>query len=87
MADRIAAGVPLSFIHKDVRLSGAAIECRINARSAGTVKRIHVPGGPFVRFATYLEYGSEVTPYYDSLEGKLMVVTRSRYVDLGKVRA
>ena len=84
---RIAAGVPLSFTHKDVRLSGAAIECRINARSAGTVKRIHVPGGPFVRFDTYLESGSEVPPYYDPLVGKLMVYTRTREEAIRKMRA
>ena len=64
---RIAAGIPLYFSQADVRLNGSAIECRVNARSCGTVSLLHVPGGPAVRFDTCLMAGSQVTPYYDSL--------------------
>ena len=84
---RIAAGIPLSFTNSDVRLSGAAIECRINARTSGTIKRIHIPGGPFVRFDTYLEPGTEVPPYYDPLVGKLIVYTKTREESIRKMRA
>lgn len=84
---RIAAGIPISFTHKDVRLSGAAIECRINAKTPGTVRRIHIPGGPFVRFDTYLEPGTDVPPYYDPLVGKLIVYTRTREESIRKMRA
>ena len=49
---RIAAGIPLNFIQKDVRIKGSAIECRINAGSCGVLEMLHVPGGPSVRFDT-----------------------------------
>ncbi|MCR5264018.1 MAG: ATP-grasp domain-containing protein, partial [Clostridiales bacterium] len=56
---RTAAGKNISFGQKDVTLNGSAIECRINALSPGTVTSLHVPGGPFVRFDTYLTVGCE----------------------------
>lgn len=84
---RIAAGVPLNFTQDDVKLDGAAIECRINARGCGTLAMLHVPGGPFVRFDTCLVAGTEVTPYYDSLLGKLIVRAKTREQALRKLRA
>ena len=84
---RIAAGIPLSFTNSDVRTTGAAIECRINARSTGVIEEIHIPGGPFVRFDTYLEKGSVITPYYDSLLGKLIVYAQNRDEAIRKMRA
>lgn len=84
---RIAAGIPLSFTNSDVRTKGAAIECRINARSTGVIEEIHIPGGPFVRFDTYLEKGSVITPYYDSLLGKLIVYAQNRDEAIRKMRA
>ncbi|MDO5546063.1 MAG: acetyl-CoA carboxylase biotin carboxylase subunit [Eubacteriales bacterium] len=84
---RIAAGIPLDFTQADVRLNGCAIECRINARSCGTVSLLHVPGGPAVRFDTCLMAGSAVTPYYDSLLGKLIVYAKTREETLRKLRA
>ena len=84
---RIAAGIPISFTNRDVRTKGAAIECRINARSTGVIEEIHIPGGPFVRFDTYLEKGSVITPYYDSLLGKLIVYAQNRDEAIRKMRA
>jgi acetyl-CoA carboxylase biotin carboxylase subunit len=84
---RIAAGVPLSFTQADVDLRGSAIECRINALSPGRVSSLHVPGGPFVRFDTYLVTGMEITPYYDALLGKLAVCAGEREESLRKLRA
>ena len=84
---RIAAGIPLDFSQADVRLNGSAIECRVNARSCGTVSLLHVPGGPAVRFDTCLMAGSQVTPYYDSLLGKLIVYAKTREETLRKLRA
>lgn len=84
---RIAAGIPLNFTQRDVRLHGAAIECRINAQSCGALKMLHVPGGPSVRFDTCLIEGTEVTPYYDSLLGKLVVHAKTREEALRKIRA
>ncbi len=84
---RIAAGVSINFEQKDIRLKGSAIECRINARSCGTLEMLHVPGGPFVRFDTCLVPGVSVTPYYDSLLGKLIVHAGTREEALRKLRA
>lgn len=84
---RIAAGIPLDFTQKDVRMTGSAIECRINAGSCGTLKMIHVPGGPAVRFDTCLVAGTVISPYYDSLLGKLIVYAKTREETLRKMRA
>ncbi len=84
---RIAAGIRIHFEQKEIRLKGSAIECRINAQSCGTLKMLHVPGGPSVRFDTCLVEGTTVTPYYDSLLGKLIVYAGTREEALRKMRA
>lgn len=84
---RIAAGVPLAFKQEDIRMNGCAIECRINAASCGTLEMLHVPGGPSVRFDTCLVPGTVVSPYYDSLLGKLIVYAGTREETLRKLRA
>ena len=84
---RIAAGIPMNFTQKDIRMQGCAIECRINARSCGQLDMLHVPGGPSVRFDTCLINGTVVSPYYDSLLGKLIVYAKSREETLRKMRA
>mgnify|MGYP002803000916 FL=1 len=84
---RIAAGVPLDFCQEDVEMTGSAIECRINAQSCGVLKMLHVPGGPSVRFDTYLMEGTSISPYYDPLVGKLIVFARTREETIRKLRA
>ena len=84
---RIAAGIPLNFTQKDIPMHGSAIECRINAAHCGTLKMLHVPGGPSVRFDTCLIEGTVVSPYYDSLLGKLIVFSKTREETLRKIRA
>ena len=68
-------------------MQGSAIECRINAASCGTLQMLHVPGGPSVRFDTSLIEGTTVSPYYDSLLGKLVVYAQTREEALRKMRA
>lgn len=84
---RTAAGIPLSFSQADVPLRGAAIECRVCARTPGTLRQLHVPGGPFVRFDTDLVTGCTVSPFYDPLIGKLIVFAATREEALRKLRA
>ena len=48
---------------------------------------LHVPGGPSVRFDTCLIAGTQVTPYYDALLGKLIVCAKTREETLRKLRA
>ena len=84
---RVAAGIPLNFEQADIPMKGCAIECRINAKSCGTLQMLHVPGGPSVRFDTCLIEGTQVTPYYDSLLCKLIVYAKTREEALRKLRA
>lgn len=84
---RIAAGIPLNFTQQDISMEGSAMECRINAGSCGTLEMLHVPGGPSVRFDTCLVKGTTVSPYYDSLLGKLIVSAGTREETLRKMRA
>lgn len=84
---RIAAGIPLNFTQEEICLSGSAIECRINACGCGALEMMHVPGGPFVRFDSGLIEGAAISPYYDSLLGKLIVRANTREEALRKLRA
>jgi acetyl-CoA/propionyl-CoA carboxylase biotin carboxyl carrier protein len=77
----IAAGEPLSLRQDDVRLSGHAIECRVNAEdvtagflpSPGRIAGYREPGGPGVRVDSGVEDGSEISPNYDPMIAKLIV--------------
>lgn len=84
---RIAAGIPLAFRQEDVSLDGCSIECRINAKAPGKVTFLHVPGGPFVRFDTFLVSGLSVSPFYDSMLGKVIVYAGTREEALRKMQA
>lgn len=92
---RIAAGVPINFKQKDIRLNGYAIECRVNAENpaknfmpnAGKITLLHVPGGPKVRFDTALYQDYFVPPFYDSMIGKLIVSAPSREEAIRKMKA
>lgn len=84
---RTVAGIPLNFTQSEVPLRGSAIECRINALAPGKLNFLHVPGGPFVRFDTFLVTGMTVTPFYDALLGKLIVYAGTREEALRKMRA
>ncbi len=84
---RTSAGISLAFQQKDILIRGSAIECRINAFSPGKVNFLHIPGGPRVRFDTFLVPGQEITPYYDSLLGKLIVYATTREEALRKMKA
>src|SRR5699024_2745376 len=84
---RIAAGTRINFTQCDLSLTGGAIECRINAQSCDELEMLHVPGGPSVRFDTWLVEGMTVSPYYDSLLGKLVVYSKTREEALRKMRA
>ncbi len=92
---RVAAGVPLAFSQRDVRIRGHAIECRINAEnpaenfrpSCGKIELLHIPGGPWVRFDTALYQGYQMPPYYDSMVGKLIVYAATRAEAIRKMRA
>jgi acetyl-CoA carboxylase, biotin carboxylase subunit len=83
---RVAAGEPLPWRQDEIRHSGVALECRINAEdparnfqpSPGKIKRMLVPGGFGVRFDSHAHEGYVVPPHYDSMIGKLLVHQATR---------
>jgi acetyl-CoA carboxylase biotin carboxylase subunit len=88
----IAAGNPLSFRQEDVRFSGHAIECRINAEdprsfvpSPGRITEFHAPGGLGVRFDSAVYDGYDIPPFYDSMIGKLIVFGDDRELVLNRL--
>ncbi|MEM8757389.1 MAG: acetyl-CoA carboxylase biotin carboxylase subunit [Planctomycetota bacterium] len=82
----VAAGEPLPFKQRDIKVNGHAMECRINAEnpdknfmpSAGLIETLHLPGGPGVRIDTHVVPGYRVPPNYDSMIGKLIVHAEDR---------
>ena len=92
---RIAAGEKLSFTQKDIRLSGHAIECRINAESPergfmpspGTITNLHFPGGNGIRIDTHVYQGYKLPPYYDSMIAKLIAYGKDRDEAVRKLRS
>ncbi len=91
---RIAGGERLSVRQQDLSISGHAIECRINAEdpyrsfmpAPGPVHELEVPNSDQVRFDTLLYAGYEVSPFYDSLLGKLIVHGKDRADCLARLR-
>src|SRR3954452_2793919 len=77
----VAAGEPLSIRQEDVRISGHAIECRINAEDVsagflpapGTITHYREPAGPGVRVDSGVAAGSEISALYDPMIAKLIV--------------
>lgn len=90
---RVAAGARLPMKQEQIRVTGHAIECRINAEtregmpSCGRVSMLHVPNGPWVRFDSSLYAGMMVPPYYDSMLGKLIVYAPTREEAIRKMRS
>jgi acetyl-CoA carboxylase biotin carboxylase subunit len=90
---KIAAGSPLSIAQDDVRVLGAAIECRVNAEHArtfvpspGRITYFHPPGGLGIRVDSSAYQGYVIPPYYDSLVAKLIVHGRTRTEALMRLR-
>lgn len=83
---RIASGRPLHLRQEDIKLRGAAIECRVTAEdpfnnfmpSTGKITSLVEPTGPGVRLETGIYEGYEVSLYYDPLIAKLCVWGESR---------
>lgn len=89
----IAAGRPLSLKQEDVKVSGHAVECRINAEdptsflpSPGKITRFHAPGGLGVRWESHIYAGYSVPPFYDSMIGKLICFGEVRDVAIARMK-
>lgn len=92
---RIASGLPLSYKQEDIRLTGHAIECRINAEnpekgfrpSPGTITDIYLPGGKGIRIDSAIYSGYTIPPYYDSMIAKLIVWAKNRKEAIQKMQS
>ena len=90
---RIAAGLPLKKLQRNVKFRGHAIECRICAEhprtfipSPGEVKKYHAPGGPGIRLDSHVYAGYHVPPHYDSMIGKLIAHGPDRKSAIARMR-
>ncbi len=84
---RIAAGMEISADVMAVVPRGTSLECRINAKTTGHIDFLHLPNGYRVRFDTAMVVGQTVTPYYDSMLGKLIVSAPTREDAIRKLEA
>ena len=82
---KAAAGLPLRYKQEDIKISGHAIECRINAEDPekftpfpGKITGYHTPGGMGVRIESAMYDQYTVLPHYDSMIGKLIVHAETR---------
>jgi acetyl-CoA carboxylase biotin carboxylase subunit len=82
---RSAAGLPLRYKQEDIKITGHAIECRINAEDPfkftpcpGKITAYHQPGGLGVRVDSFVYDQYTVVPHYDSMIGKLIVHAETR---------
>jgi len=89
----VAAGEALSFSQKDVRFTGHAIECRINAEDPvrefmpcpGKVGFVHLPGGMGVRVDSHVYQGYMISPFYDSMIAKVICHGLTREEAVGRM--
>ena len=88
----IASGEKLSMTQDDIKFTGHAIECRINAEdpetfmpSPGLIKHYHAPGGNGVRVDSHIYSGYKVPPHYDSLIAKIITFAADRETALTRM--
>ncbi|MCB6308617.1 acetyl-CoA carboxylase biotin carboxylase subunit [Mediterraneibacter glycyrrhizinilyticus] len=92
---RIASELPLRIKQEDIRLTGHAIECRINAEdpkknfrpSPGEITELHFPGGKGIRIDSAIYSGYTVPAFYDSMLAKLIVHADTREEAISKMRS
>ncbi|MBZ9625576.1 acetyl-CoA carboxylase biotin carboxylase subunit [Clostridium sp. FP2] len=83
---RIAAGEKLSITQEDIKITGHAIECRINSEntaegfrpSPGKIEMLVVPGGPGVRIDSAIYQNYVIPPNYDSMIAKVITYGKTR---------
>ncbi len=90
---RIAQGEKLTLRQEDIKLSGHALECRINAEDPksfapwpGKITAYHEPGGPGVRIDSMIYTNYTVPSLYDSMIAKVITHGRDRAECLARMR-
>jgi acetyl-CoA carboxylase biotin carboxylase subunit len=90
----IASGAGLRLAQSDVRITGCAVECRINAEdpandfrpSPGQVEAVTWPVQEGIRVDTHIVAGSRIPPYYDSLMAKIIAHAPDRASAVSRLR-
>lgn len=75
---KIASGIKLNLSQEDIKIQGHAIECRINAKDAGTISELNMPSGLGVRVDSAIYCGYTIPPFYDSMIAKLITYGKDR---------
>lgn len=75
---KIASGIKLSLHQEDIKMQGHAIECRINAKDAGTISELNMPSGLGVRVDSAIYCVYTIPPFYDSMIAKLITYGKDR---------
>ncbi|WP_133126713.1 acetyl-CoA carboxylase biotin carboxylase subunit [Legionella nagasakiensis] len=90
---KIASNMPFILKQDDIKWHGHAVECRINAEdsktfmpSPGTIRLLHQPGGPGIRFDSHIYSSYTVPPNYDSMIGKLISYGETRNEAFARMR-
>lgn len=92
---KVAFGQDLPFEQADIKLLGTAIECRINAEdpaknftpSVGKVDYLYFPVGNLgMRIDSDLYAGAKISPYYDSMIAKVIVLGENRHEAVEKLK-
>lgn len=91
---KVAEGEKLPFAQKDVIAKKHSIEFRINAENpaanftpaTGKLRYVSRAGGPGVRDESWVESGSVISPYYDSLLSKVIVTADTRELAIERAR-
>lgn len=89
----VARGGELPVTQSQIKTTGHAIECRINAEdpdsfapSPGRVASLHLPGGPGIRVDTHMVAGAEVSAHYDSMIAKVIAFGATRAEALSRAK-
>ncbi|MBN1057937.1 acetyl-CoA carboxylase biotin carboxylase subunit [Clostridium botulinum] len=91
---KIASGEKLLLKQEDIKISGHAIECRINAEDPendfrpcpGEVSELCVPGGMGVRVDSAIYCGYNIPYFYDSMIAKLITFGKTREEAIVKMK-
>ena len=90
----LAQGEKLPLGQDEIRLNGWSLECRINAAdpadnfmpSPGKIQELILPNGPGIRVDTHIYNHYVISPFYDSLIGKLVVWARDRNMAIKRMQ-
>ena len=91
---KLAEGAKLAYKQEDIKITGHAIECRINAEdplngfapSPGTIVNYLPPGGPGIRISSSAHTGYKILPQFDSLIALIICYGRTRHEAIERMK-